>query len=62
MLIMAENYGQFRVASQPGGCDGGDVKILVAPDSFGTTLSASEAAEVIASTWRSSVPHDEVRT
>ncbi len=59
---MAENYGQFRVASQPGGCDGGDVKILVAPDSFGTTLSASEAAEVIASTWRSSVPHDEVRT
>jgi len=59
---MAENYGQFRVASQPGGCDGGDVKILVAPDSFGTTLSAGEAAEVIASTWRRSAPHDEVRT
>ena len=59
---MAENCRHARVASQPGRCDGGDVKILVAPDSYGTTMSAGDAAAIIASTWAVEAPADEVRT
>ena len=36
------------------------MKILVAPDSFGGTLSAVEAAEAVAAGWRRSAPEDEV--
>lgn len=59
---MAENCRHARVASQPGRCDGGGVKILVAPDSYGTTMSAGDAAAIIASTWAAEAPVDEVRT
>jgi len=37
------------------------MRVLVATDSFGGTLSALEASEVIARGWRSSSPHDVVR-
>jgi len=59
---MAEKSAQSRVASTPGRCDGGDVKILIAPDSYGTTMSAQEAAEVIAESWRKISPEDQLRT
>jgi len=59
---MAEKSAQSRVASRPGRCDGGDVKILIAPDSYGTTMSAQEAAEVIAESWRKISPEDQLRT
>ncbi len=59
---MAEKSAQSRVASRPGRCDGGDVKILIAPDSYGTTMSAQEAADVIAESWRKISPEDQLRT
>ena len=34
--------------------------VLIAPDSFGTALTAREAADRIASGWRRAAPHDEV--
>ncbi|MFP5072796.1 glycerate kinase [Pseudonocardia nantongensis] len=37
------------------------MRIVVAPDSFGGTLSAREAAEAIAEGWRRAAPHDDVR-
>ncbi|ANY05188.1 glycerate kinase family protein [Pseudonocardia sp. HH130630-07] len=37
------------------------MRIVVAPDSFGGTLSAREAAEAIAAGWRRAVPGDDVR-
>ncbi|HEY9473281.1 MAG TPA: glycerate kinase [Mycobacteriales bacterium] len=36
------------------------MKILVAPDSFGGTLSAVEAAEAVAAGWRRYAPDDEI--
>jgi glycerate 2-kinase len=36
------------------------VRVVVAPDSFGGTLSAVEAAEAIAAGWRRSAPGDEL--
>lgn len=36
------------------------MRVLIAPDSFGGTLSASEAAEAIAAGWRRVAPGDEV--
>jgi glycerate kinase len=36
------------------------VRVLIAPDSFGGTLSAVEAAAAIAAGWRSVAPHDDV--
>jgi glycerate 2-kinase len=36
------------------------MRVLVAPDSFGGTLSAVEAAAAIAAGWRDVVPHDEI--
>lgn len=38
------------------------VDVLIAPDSFGTTLTAREAADRIAAGWRRAAPHDEVTT
>ncbi len=38
------------------------MRVLVATDSFGGTLSALEASEVIAEGWRKAAPHDVVRT
>lgn len=40
----------------------GRVKVLVAPDSFGGTLTAVEAAEAIARGWRRHAPGDAVET
>lgn len=37
------------------------MRIVVAPDGFGGTLSAREAAEAIAEGWRRAVPADDVR-
>lgn len=37
------------------------VRVVVAPDSFGGTLSATAAAEAIATGWRRSAPADELR-
>ncbi|HWJ85307.1 MAG TPA: glycerate kinase [Cellulomonas sp.] len=39
-----------------------DVDVLIAPDSFGTALTAREAADRIAAGWRRAAPHDEVTT
>jgi glycerate kinase len=36
------------------------VRVLIAPDSFGGTLTAVEAAEAIAAGWRTSAPDDEL--
>jgi glycerate 2-kinase len=36
------------------------VHVLIAPDSFGTALTARDAAERIAVGWRAAAPHDEV--
>ena len=36
--------------------------VVVAPDSFGGTLTAPDAAEAIAAGWRRAAPSDEVRT
>jgi glycerate 2-kinase len=36
------------------------MRVLVAPDSFGGTLSAVEAAEAIAAGWQSVAPGDEI--
>lgn len=39
-----------------------DVDVLIAPDSFGTALTAREAADRIAVGWCRAAPHDEVTT
>lgn len=36
------------------------VRVLIAPDSFGSSLTADEAAQAIAGAWRSTAPRDEV--
>ncbi|KQS97051.1 glycerate kinase family protein [Cellulomonas sp. Leaf395] len=36
------------------------MRVLIAPDSFGSSLTAAEAAEAIAGAWRTTAPHDEV--
>lgn len=36
------------------------VRVLIAPDGFGGTLGAAEAANAIARGWRRSAPHDEL--
>jgi len=36
------------------------VRVLIAPDSFGGTLTAAEAAEAIAAGWRDAAPADEL--
>src|SRR4051812_50133977 len=36
------------------------MRVLVAPDSFGGTLSAVEAAEAVAAGWRETSPGDEL--
>jgi glycerate kinase len=36
------------------------MRVLIAPDCFGGTLSATEAAEAIASGWRTAAPDDEL--
>ena len=38
------------------------VRVLIAPDSFGSSLTADEAADVIAGAWRSVAPDDDVAT
>lgn len=39
----------------------GAVRVLIAPDSFGGTLTAVQAAEAMADGWRRSAPADELR-
>jgi len=38
------------------------VHVLIAPDSFGSALTAAQAADVVAAAWREAAPHDDVRT
>ena len=38
------------------------VRVLIAPDSFGSSLTAAEAADTMAGAWRATAPHDEVVT
>ena len=38
------------------------VRVLIAPDSFGSSLTADEAAQAMAGAWRATAPHDEVST
>lgn len=38
------------------------MRVLIAPDSFGSSLTAAEAAETIAGAWRTTAPRDEVTT
>lgn len=38
------------------------VRVLIAPDSFGSSLTADEAADTIAGAWRDVAPQDEVLT
>ena len=38
------------------------VRVLIAPDSFGSSLTADEAADVIAGAWRAVAPDDDVLT
>lgn len=38
------------------------VRVLIAPDSFGSSLTADEASDVIAGAWRAVAPNDEVLT
>lgn len=53
--------------TRSGGCGGptraayaGDVRVVLAPDSFGGTIDAVGAAAALAEGWRSVRPHDEV--
>ncbi len=43
-----------------GGWQTAPVRVLVAPDGFGGTLTAVQAAEAIAEGWRRHAPHDEL--
>ena len=38
------------------------VRVLIAPDSFGSSLTADEAAQAMAGAWRATAPRDEVTT
>lgn len=38
----------------------GDVRVVLAPDCFGGTLTARQAAEAMAAGWRQGAPHDDV--
>ena len=46
--------------ARSGPCHDAAVRVLIAPDSFGSSLTAAEAAETIAGAWRTAAPHDEV--
>lgn len=43
-----------------GACHGCGVRVLIAPDSFGSTMTASEAAAAIAAGWRRGAAADEL--
>ncbi|MBO9554022.1 glycerate kinase [Cellulomonas sp.] len=38
------------------------VHVLIAPDSFGSSLTAAQAADTVAAAWREAAPGDDVRT
>lgn len=38
------------------------MRVLIAPDSFGSTLGATQAAAALADGWAEGAPHDEIRT
>ncbi|WP_136519750.1 glycerate kinase family protein [Cellulomonas telluris] len=38
------------------------MRVLLAPDCFGTSLTAAHAADALAAGWRTGAPHDEVTT
>ena len=38
------------------------VHVLIAPDSFGSSLTAAQAADTVAAAWRDAAPDDDVRT
>ncbi|WP_456824229.1 glycerate kinase family protein [Cellulomonas sp. P5_E12] len=38
------------------------MRVLIAPDSFGSSLTADEAAQAMAGAWRATAPRDEVTT
>ncbi|MGY4642774.1 glycerate kinase family protein [Cellulomonas sp. URHB0016] len=38
------------------------VHVLIAPDSFGSSLTAAQVADTVAAAWRQVAPHDDVRT
>ena len=38
------------------------MRVLLAPDSFGSSLTATQAAEALAAGWSAGAPHDEVST
>ncbi len=46
----------------PGPCHHSAVRVLLAPDSFGSSLTAPEAAEALRAGWSSGAPHDEVES
>jgi len=43
-------------------CHHRGVRVLLAPDSFGSSLTAQEAAEALRTGWSAGAPHDEVST
>jgi glycerate kinase len=59
MLQMLSRTTAGARALFPAGQDAG-VRVLIAPDSFGGTLTAVQAAEAIAAGWRASAPDDEL--
>jgi glycerate 2-kinase len=52
--------GRGRCAATRGTTKGGQVRVVVAPDGFGGTLAADEAARAIATGWARSRPEDEL--
>lgn len=49
-----------RASAGTRACHHRRVRVLLAPDSFGTALTAAAAAEALAAGWRAGAPHDDV--
>src|SRR5215468_7390471 len=57
--ILAAPQIRHTVASRGRTCHGLGVRVLIAPDGFGSTMTAREAAGAIAAGWRRGAPADE---
>jgi len=58
MPILGQAPGSGTVP--PAGCDDGHVRVLLAPDRFSGTLTATEAAEAMRVGWAAAAAHDDL--
>ncbi len=52
--------GRRPAPARPAGCDDGPVRVLLAPDRFSGTLTATEAAEAMRVGWAAASAHDQL--